>query len=746
MSRYFILVNLFCCFVYGSEFVGWQGMRVLRYKNPISKIIIKDLDEDGRDEILVLNPRWSRIDVYRWLTVKDRVENNAKPRGVNELPMAPEFSQSSIQFNTIPSDFLLKDLDGDKIPELFVLGVTPNCVLIYKKNKKGVWEKKHSYELPRDNYTDMEDAMLLRKGRDGEDELLISSRKGIRILNISKPSKVGLLLPREKEVRRVGWKLLDIDGDGDNDLIEWRDSSRSDSNIFWYECIAGELHPAQPLLKEKINGFTVFKTKKHGVEVVLYSRQRGVISSYIIGTTKKTPFGKKFVLPFKEENCNFVTVMIDKKPCVVQLSKYKPMLTVFSLTDAGWKEENSFPTVNNVKKLLSLPALPGTLLIQVKNSADVYISKWQNNRFSYPVYLHKEVDDKCKILRLSMTNAGTVWWVQEQDQDLKLFFWNVGDTKPSTTIFTGAGGGKFAEVQWLAKDKLLVKKPYTENSVLLTLQKADEKSDKKAINNLGMVTVYTEPDYLKTIPFEELHVVKYDGKILPVRMSDGVVQWLDPKTFIPIEQTMLEDEKLIASFVPRPNGEAWAVESNGEKLYIMKKDKAGILRTTKSIKIPAAKSLIYDKILGLMLVDRDKITVLKAGNNRELQLKYRFDNRVLRFSGNKESTIAGIDSTDVDGDGYDDLIMLDGEKHILTAMRVGGKKLKTIISWKVFNTNKYPYGGEENYANRSKRAEPYIVKGADVDGDKQQDLILACHDRLIIYLGKMDKKTGQKGK
>ncbi len=52
----------------------------------------------------------------------------------------------------------------------------------------------------------------------------------------------------------------------------------------------------------------------------------------------------------------------------------------------------------------------------------------------------------------------------------------------------------------------------------------------------------------------------------------------------------------------------------------------------------------------------------------------------------------------------------------------------------MFTDQKYPYGGRSR-GNDLPR-EPRQAMGADLDGDGRQDLILACHDRFIVYLGR----------
>ena len=50
-----------------ADFPGWQGMRVIKQEGEPYLMRKADLDGDGREELIVVNSRLSRLEVYRWL-------------------------------------------------------------------------------------------------------------------------------------------------------------------------------------------------------------------------------------------------------------------------------------------------------------------------------------------------------------------------------------------------------------------------------------------------------------------------------------------------------------------------------------------------------------------------------------------------------------------------------------------------------------------------------------------------------
>ena len=60
-----------------QPFDGWQGMRVIPLEGRAERMFVADLGHDGRDDIVVVNPRQSRLDLYRWLPGADRTRVDA---------------------------------------------------------------------------------------------------------------------------------------------------------------------------------------------------------------------------------------------------------------------------------------------------------------------------------------------------------------------------------------------------------------------------------------------------------------------------------------------------------------------------------------------------------------------------------------------------------------------------------------------------------------------------------------------
>ncbi|HEX3870914.1 MAG TPA: VCBS repeat-containing protein [Pirellulales bacterium] len=713
-----------------AEVRGWQGMRVIRQEGNPDRMVVADLDGSGRDQLIVVNTRQSRLDLYRWLPPKDRPKAlSADPQRPNELPMAPEWSHREIALDELPSDVVVHDIDDDGKPELLVLAGSRNQVMLYKQESPDRWKKQHHWDLLAGSVTGKGHLMLLRHREEGKDaeekhELLISFEQGIQVLSLEKDSRAGWLSPREAKGRR-DWALADLDGDGEPDLVEWSAIARQD--IRWYEASQGSLLPAQSLHEHSVQGFGVLERADEPAELLLLgTAQDGALKRYQMARGETSDLGRHDALPIPGgTKAAWCGMLINDKPVIVASDPAQPRLRVHELGTNGWLGEQSYPTVSNVRALASVAAEPGTLLEWVKDAADLYKSRWESGRLSYPQPMTgDETNSPSRVVALD-TVGDTTWWAQRVGPHMDLYVWKAGEAKPEKTHFADLGA-KIEKVVWLGGKRILVQDAYASSAKLATIASEDDDENKKV--------VVTEPSHLAKVDVNEFGVYlrgKGKKKTLRIgRLTDGVLQWLGDDLH-PTDQTMLPDGQKLASFVPLAGDEAWALEQGGGFIHRLKPDEAGVLRVSESIKPPHGTAIVNDPILGLVLVDTDRIVRLSKGSPFELKLIDSVDSRIGRPSGVKEATIHRFFTTDVDGDGQDEVILADDRRHQLTVLERTDKGLKSMLSWQVFEDVTYPYGGQGD----ALVTEPRAVMGLDADGDGKRDLALLSQDRLLLYMG-----------
>ena len=716
-------------------FDGWQGMRVIELDGRAERLAVADLGGDGRDDVIVVNPRQARLDIYRWLPPGDRQrEDIADPERPNELPLAAEWSRGEVAIDEMPLDAVAHDLDGDGRPELLVLTSPSNRISIYKHeagkaiDARSAWQKTGGWNLLAGTPAGRRGSLLVRDLPNGRHELLVNEEEGIQRLPLEQDARAVWLAPREMR-SRLDWQLADLDGDGDDDLIEW--SSVSRQVVRWHPCDAdGSLLPAQTIHERPIDGFATASGPRGPADLLLLGgSDKGVLRQYRLVRGETSDVGRQDALPIGlAAGLGWSGMLLDGQPAIVAVDTTQPLLRVHRLSDSGWSAEETFPAVSGIKAVAA--AAEGLLLVWSKDAADLHRCRWENGRLGYPQPWVQEGKDR-RILALDAVGS-TVWWAQRVADDVDLFVWPADAPEPHKTRFEGLGA-KVDKVVWLGDDTLLVQDAYANNAKFVRL--VDGKP------------VVTTPALLAKADLGEYRLLDTDGGRRRSRLTDGVLQWLGDDLH-PLYQVMLGEGQKIASYLPLPDepGHAWALERGGGFLHRLTADEAGVMRSVETVKLPAGSALCRDPVLGLVLVDQERIVRLARGEPWELELGESVDGRIGRRSGVRESTIHRILTTDIDGDGGEDVLLCDDRRHQLTALlrrpnATGGPaKLERSVSWQVFEYRKYPYDGGDS---QELVPEPRRVAGLDADGDGRQDLVLISQDRLVIYMGQDDSRAEQ---
>lgn len=698
----------------GADFAGWEGMRVIRHEGKAARACAHDLDGDGRDEIVVVDTRHSRLVLYEWMPADQREqEERAKPTKPNELPMAPEFRKVDLPLEQLPQDVVPLDIEGDGAVELVVLVSAPNRILAYSRQDKK-WDQAERWDLLPGQIGVTSDTMLALTA-DDQAELLINFNEGIQRLRLVEGGRADWLRPRESH-GRAGWWLADLDSDGDEDLVEW--THKANTAVRWHERVADRLLPASLLRKKPAAGVALLADADRGADLILLENvEKGLLRRFILADDDQGPLGLRQALPLAGgQRAVWCGLRLDDQTVLVARDDKQPRLNVTQLTADGWVQGQDYPIIADVRAIAAPQAEPGTLLLRAKDASDLYVSHWEGGRLTFPKAMRQspEVEDR-KIIALGAVGDVT-WWAQRVDENVDLYKWHADKNEPGLVRFEDVGK-KVDQALWLGANRLLIRKAYGKTSSFASIE------DGK--------TIVSQPGHIKKAQLSEFKLIAVGDDLRPARLTDGVLQWLDDD-LQPQDQVMLPEGRQLASYVALPDGEAWALQRQNGYVHLLVPDDAGILRVAESIDLDGGQSLVEDPVLGLVLVDADRITRLSPGVGNKLKLLETLDSDTGRPRGADDATIQRIVAVDVTGDGQKELILHDDQHHQMTALQRKDTGLVPLLSWPVFEDKAYPYG----YKKQQAVAEPRIVLALDVDGDRNTDLAMLCHDRLIIYLAR----------
>ena len=725
ISMCVLLANSTCLADANSSFLGWQAMRVIAQDGYPVVLQTADLESDGREELLVVNTRHSRLDVYRWLPPDQRGKPETRDRErPNDLPMAPDFEHDEIQMERLPQDLLVHDIDGDQSPELVMLTTSPNKVLVYDRQDGKSWRKTFSLDLLPGEIQPAHRALILREPVIGEFELLISCDDGVQRLTLEPNSRVDWLKPRERQGRN-NWWLADLDGDRDLDLVEH--SLNSDQSIRWYPCGEnGRLLPAQALHDRPVKDLVILGRPDRAHILALENAGKGLLRRYELQAGASNPLGRhRAVAATSGTKTAWCGLDMAGKPALVISDQERPQVMTYLLHDAGWVPDQTYAMISGIRQIVAAQAEPGTVLIWAKDASDLQRSRWDNGRLSYPRPWKQsaEVEDR-KIVTLA--SAGRIcWWVQRVGEDLDLYRWEPGSKQPKKTRFKGigkvsAGRGKKKDVDqamWVGEQRLLFKGQW-------------EKTTSLAVRN-GEETVVSQPPHLQKAKLAEFQLIPDGNRLRPARLTGGVLQWLNDDLHS-INQIMLPQGLKLVGYVGRAKGQGWALQEDGQYIHSMEAQTDGMAKSTWSVRVGGGTSLVNDPVLGLMLVGQNRLTKLSEGKPDEMHLIDTADHRTGRAGEAKGGAIHRIAGLDIMGNGQDEIVFFDDRRHQMTVLCVKEGKFEPVISWPVFEDKKYPYSNEKAPVT----PRPRTVVTLDVDGDRQQDLAMLCHDRLIFYLAR----------
>ncbi len=714
-----------------KTFPGWQGMRAIRVDGAPTQLIAADLDGDGREALIQVDARQSRLLIYRWVNRENRQDAPAlDPERPNELPMAPEIRREEIPIEDLPRAVAAVQLDEDEPgKQLLVLTSPPLRLSVMQRQEvegEGKrWRRTRSWDIEDGNIGDS--LRLLVRRTPAHHQAILSMEDGILLLDLVEDATPQWLSPRERRGRADLW-LADVDGDGLEDLVEW--VRGSNAAIRWFRNTGERFAPPVNIYDQSTQQAALLTRAKGDVTagqvLLMPSVPRGSLRRYGLGSDEHNVAGRRDALPVPGAGSEtWCGIELGDRKALAHVDPRQPRLLVHALGEDGWEGEESYPIVNNVRAIAAPPARPGKLLLWTRDAGHLHASRWEAGRLTYPrPWRLVESEDEKKIITLRQTGS-TVWWAQKVGSDLLLWVWEPGADEPVKTRFTGLGDVE--NLTWLGENNLLVMERFARNAKLAVL---DEEGNVRT----------SEPGHLRAAGFDEFVLFGHgEGRRLG-RLTDGVLQWMDDE-LQPEDQIMLPEGRRLVSFIP-DGDEAWALERGGGRMFRLKPDEAGILRPAQGVKLPGGSRLEANPVLGMLLIGGETVTRLLPGEPFNLELIQAVDTTERRQTSLDEFTPVRFFTTDVTGDGVDDVLLVDDERNRITLLTLVDDALESQFSWQVFEAGKYPYAGDRDFygPRRGRANEPRFLLGLDLDGSGQRDLVILSHDRLLIYLGR-DEET-----
>jgi hypothetical protein len=197
-----------------AEYFGFMPLEVVRIGNGAGPLVVADVDGDGLNDVVVANDRESRIEVHRQRP--GAVPGDARPASrVNEFPEHWRFERRSVPVRHAIGSMTVRDFDGDGRQDIVYTG-QPAEIVFLRQLESGGFESTRRHRKP--------GLSMSRSGLvvadvigDAAPELLAIVRGEIHVhplegFDIGTPRVLAAGSPI------VAMRVADFDGDGRNDV------------------------------------------------------------------------------------------------------------------------------------------------------------------------------------------------------------------------------------------------------------------------------------------------------------------------------------------------------------------------------------------------------------------------------------------------------------------------------------------------------------------------------------------------
>ncbi|MEZ6049330.1 MAG: VCBS repeat-containing protein [Planctomycetaceae bacterium] len=259
-----------------AQYYGFEPVELFKLERRSRNLTSRDLNQDGLNDIVVVDNSHSRIDL---LLQKNPNDTSATPAEteVNEVSNSARFEHIKLAVDKEVLSLTLGDFNQDQRVDIAYLG-SPDSLIVHLQSETNDWNETRKFRLP-----DLDEIpWTLAAGDLNHDELddLVILGKSSTFIYYQQPEK-GLVNPLE--IMNTSEKLsiaqiADINGDGRNDLCYSAGNDKTRFLATRLQDSSGKLGPELQFDLQRPRSITVANVDdKPGKEIVSVDSQSGWI-------------------------------------------------------------------------------------------------------------------------------------------------------------------------------------------------------------------------------------------------------------------------------------------------------------------------------------------------------------------------------------------------------------------------------------------------------------------------------------
>jgi hypothetical protein len=739
---------------------GFTGPEIFPIDNQISLLRSADLNGDGLNDLIVVNNARSKIDLLYNQTGSTNLTRPARGGGkreLNELPADARFRIESIASEKRISALVVADLNGDGRPDIAYYGEPKELVVQYNEGTNG-WSAPKRWaiddgqlgpnvlvagDLNGDHRTDL---VLL-----GETQIYFFAQKPDHTLG--EPEKI----PYSGAVKAI--QVLDIDGDGRNDLllVNWESPTPF---RFRLQNDAGQLGPETYFTLSPIRAYwtdNLEGNKKTQVITIAQNSGRAQISEFkrkpaenLSGAFKQGQFQ---VMPLNKSDKSrrgmlWADVNGDGRADLLVADPESGRISIyFQKSDGSLEAPKAFSTLTGVSELaVANWSATGNASIFLLSSDERQVGVTQldeRGRLPFPTLI--PLDGKPLAMAVGRLKPGappTLAVIIDQDGKRSLVT-RTADGKSKTqklneSFKSNPSSMAFQDVNQDGLVDLVVLIPYEKIKVLLQVPEKDFDEQDVAppggsVEEPWMTSVDVDGDgkpelVLAQKNFLRAVVLKQEAAAQNSTNKGG---WV----FTVKEQIngAGSNSRLVGA-AALPNGtnavnSLFLLDAERKALTLCERDSSGVWQIVRNMALPyTAFSSLQEIALGgsrpntVAFLGKDSVGWMPLqGDTWEFTELDGYETPI------KDGHLNDVVSGDLDNDGRKELVFLEtGKNYLDLVVFDSNRKLVPANRWQVFE--------ERTFRNRrSDLPEPREALITDVTGDGKNDLVILVHDRILVY-------------
>ncbi|MGA2751241.1 MAG: VCBS repeat-containing protein [Verrucomicrobiota bacterium] len=738
---------------------GFTGPEIFPIDSQISLLHTADLDGDGLTDLIVVNNARSKINLLYNQTGKTNIAR-ARPgerREINELPPDSRFRIESIASEKRISSLVVTDLNGDGKPDLAYYGDPKELVVQYNLGTNG-WSVPKRWPIDDGQLT----ANALTSGDLNGDkltDLVLLGENNLYFLaqtpdhTLAEPRKI----PFSGSVKAV--QVLDIDGDGRNDLllINW---DSPNPFRFRLQDADGELGPEIYFTLPPIRAYMADDLDgDHKTEVVTIaaSSGRAAVSHFVrkpaeplsgqfkqgqleVFPLSKTTRSHRGIL-WADINGDGLEDLLVAEPDSGQLTVY------LQKADGTLSAPKTFPTLSGVSELAVSDwdgdGAPSIFLLS-GDEHQVGVTKLDaKGRIAFPTII--PFDGKPLTMAVGPLQPGakpTLAVIVEQETN-RVLVTRTADGKSRTQKLSDDFKAMPASMTMMDANQdgladLVVLIPYEKIKILVqkpgktTFDEADVSPPGGSVEDPWLGVSDVDGDGKPELLLAQKNFVRAVVlKSEPAGGANAKPVW----SFEVKEQIngASSDSKIVGA-APLRNGtnaiaSLFLLDAQKKALTLCERDAAGVWQVVRNLPLPIME---FNALRGVGLGSTNHNSIALLGVNAAATMAMSGQVWELAELDSYETPIKDgylrdVVSGDLNNDGRKDLVFLETAKNYLDLVAFElPHKLVPANRWQVFEERTFR-------SRRNDAMEPREAAVADVTGDGKADLIVLVHDRILVY-------------